>query len=86
MLYRAMTEDINPEAVLAIVSKYYEGFTTYKATGFWKGISENSLIIEVVSEAKNEMATFRKMATDIRDFNKQQAVLIESIANHSELV
>ena len=86
MLYRAMTEDINPEAVLQIVNNYYEGFTTYKATGFWQGIKENSLIIEVVSEAKNELATFKKMAREIRDYNKQQAVLIETMANHSELV
>ena len=86
MLYRILTEDINQEQVQKIVDSYYQGYTMYKAQGFWKGIKENSLIVEIISEAQNELDNVRALASKIKDYNHQEAVLVETIANHSEFI
>ena len=85
MLYRMLTEDINRDDILELTSNEFDGFTIYKATGYWQGVGENSLIIEVISE--NDIADkWQALAETIKANNKQQAVLIETMQNHSYMV
>lgn len=85
MLYRIYTEDKNPEKIEAIVSHRFPGFTLSKAEGFWRFQKENSLIIEVVIEEKDD-PLISDLAREIKEANEQESVLIQRIANKSWLV
>lgn len=75
MLYRILTENKNRKVILDLTSKKFDGFTTYKAQGFWKGVSERSLIIEIVT---NDEFEIKELCKEIRDYNKQECILLES--------
>ena len=85
MLYRIMTEDKNLEGIKSLVGKYFEGFSLFTSKGFWKGIEENSLTIEVISESKI-MDAIKELARAIKDLNSQDAVLVEVLKNNSFLI
>ena len=84
MLYRIFTEDKNKKAIEKIINKYYEGYTLYKAEGFWRLQKENSLIIEIITE--DPAAKVNKIAKEIKAKNKQQAVLVQKIKNQQWLI
>ncbi len=76
MLYRILTENKNREAVEDLVGQSFPGFTSYEGLGHWQGAKENSLIIEV--DTDNHWL-IRHLASDIKELNHQQAVMIQAI-------
>ena len=84
MLYRIFTEDKNRRKIERICAKYYPGYTLIKAEGFWRLQKEKSLIIEVITE--DPAARISKLAKDIKNANKQEAVLVQKIKNSQWLV
>mgnify|MGYP001571364098 CR=1 FL=1 len=85
MLYRIFTEktnvDLNPT-----INKYFDGYTIINAQGYWKGISEHSVIIEIVAPIDSDLLQLDEMdkkitllAIDIKYVNKQESVLIQTI-------
>jgi len=85
MLYRIYTENKNQKAIEKIVSKAFEGFTIFKAKGFWRLQAEKSLIIEIESPTIDREAV-NKIAKDIKESNKQESVLVQEIKNNNWLV
>jgi len=85
MLYRIYTENKNQKAIEKIVSKAFEGFTIFKAKGFWRLQAEKSLIIEIESPTIGRDAV-NKIAKDIKESNKQESVLVQEIKNNNWLV
>ena len=81
--FRIYTENRDKDDIRLLVSKYYEGFTLYEGQGIWKGKAEPSLIIEVIGGA---IGKIRKLAKEIKKVNKQEAVLIQAIDNHAEIL
>ena len=79
MLYRIYTEDKNRNRIVEIVGLDFQGFTIYPALGYWNGMPENSLVIEilgsVIQPQKDELAIW-KIANRIKEENQQEAVLI----------
>lgn len=84
MLYRIFTEDKNQATIESILNKYFEGYTLYKADGFWRLQREQSLIIEIITEDIDR--TITELANEIKTANGQEAVLIQKIKNHQWLV
>jgi len=84
MLYRIQTESDHiigrhrefRENIVKIVSRYFDGFTIINCEGYWKGIAENSVIIEIIAE--NEFPKILAIADEIRIANKQECVLVSS--------
>lgn len=85
MLFRIFTEDKNRDALRFGIAERFDAFTLLDAWGFWKGEPEKSLVIEIVGDPEIE-ATVRELALWIKRTNEQEAVLIERLENHSELV
>ena len=85
MLYRIYTENKNQKAIEKIVSKAFEGFTIFKAKGFWRLQAEKSLIIEIESPTIDRKAV-NKIAKDIKESNKQESVLVQEIKNNNWLI
>ena len=83
--YRIYTEDKNPEKIKKILSKYFDGFTLYKAQGFWRLQKENTLVIEILG-ASEIIDKVNKVAKRIKSENNQEAVLVQKIKNNNWLV
>ena len=75
-LYRIITENVNKQGIIEVVTKYTDGFTLIDATGFWESKPENTLIIEIVGIG---CSTVIKIARDIKELNNQESVLIQLI-------
>lgn len=84
MLYRIFTEDLNQDKIEQIVARYFPGFTIHKAEGFWRLQKEDSLIIEIVTE--DDDAKVKAIATEIKQANSQEAVLVQKIRNEQWFV
>jgi len=81
-----MTEDLNRDKVIKIANKYFDGYSISKPgarAGFWKGQEEDSLLIEVITSAKNKVM---QLANEIKKLNNQESVLVEAISNNAWLV
>ena len=83
-MYRILTERKNVDTIKKmILAPRFNSYTLINATGYWLGISEDSLVIEIdTSEEERVYAT----AKDIRELNSQEAVLVQRIESHSELI
>jgi hypothetical protein len=87
MQFRIYTERTNENDIARIVSKHFNGFTLIPATGFWKGISEPRLIIEIdAAESPYSRAQVREIAEHIQQLNNQECVLITEAETRSYLV
>jgi hypothetical protein len=77
MIFRIMTEDKNLKGIKKILNRFFfDGYTLYHAEGMWYGKPEKSLVIEV----SHELSTWvRACASEIRDLNKQDCVMIQYI-------
>ena len=85
MLYRIYTENKNPKTIEKIASKHFEGFTIFKAKGFWRLQKENSSILEIEAP-KIKKAKINKLAKEIKEANNQEAVMVQEIKNHAWLI
>ena len=81
MLYRILTEDKPNLASLA--SRYLDGFTILYGTGYWRGVAEDSAIIEVDTVDEHKVLA---LASDIREYNHQEAVLVQRIESTNVLI
>ena len=85
MLYRIFTEDTNRSRIEELCSNFFDAFTLISAQGFWKGNKENSLIVEVVDD--NDITDqINNLALAIKRDNKQEAMLIQKVANSQYLL
>jgi len=85
MLYRLYTEYKRPLNTSKIVSKYFQGFTVTKGIGYWMGLPEKSMIIEIVTERAMD-AKVKKLADEIKRYNSQEAVLVQRMENSNWLI
>ena len=81
--HRILTEDKNRDAVISILSKYFESFTLVPQLGYWKGNAEPSIAIEIIGAA---YADVLKACKEIREANNQEAVLIFSVTGKSSVI
>jgi len=82
-MYRIYTEDVNRELIEQIVADSFDGYTLLPATGVWKGAREQSVVIELSTEDK---ARVFETARQIKAANKQEAVLVDYVADEAVLV
>ena len=83
--FRIYTEDTNKDKIERILSNHFDGFTIYKAEGFWRLQKEKTLIIEILGES--EIVTkINSVAREIKSANNQESVLVQKIKNNNWLV
>jgi len=86
MLYRLITENKNSAGIVGIVSTYFDGFTVYPATGYYKGKAESALIIEIDTLDKDQKDRILDIVLKIKRTNIQECVLVQRFDAYSELV
>jgi hypothetical protein len=84
-LYRICTEQKNVKQVEAIVNNHFQGFSIYFGRGYWQGTREDSMTIEIVGSEMDYLRV-REIATAIKTFNGQEAVLVQTLDIESELI
>jgi uncharacterized membrane-anchored protein YitT (DUF2179 family) len=83
--FRIYTENKNQEKIEEIISRHFDGFTIYKAEGFWRLQKEKTLVIEILGES-NIVEKINSAAKEIKKENNQDAVLVQKIKNNNWLV
>jgi hypothetical protein len=88
MLIRICTEDKNHERVRELCAKRFDAFTVLHGMGCWKGTLEPALIIEIAIEDgyQKMREDAKELAQEIKEFNDQEAVLIEYIESTNTLI
>ncbi len=72
-MYRIYTEDKNREQLLAVLDSRFQGYTVTPAIGRWEGVSEYSLVIDLVGVSASDVLV---TAQTIRTLNDQVSVLV----------
>lgn len=84
-LYRISTENLNKPGIESIVSKHFDGFSVIEQTGYWKGVKENSLVIEIQGDdavsgvSPEEARKIEEICFGIKDLNHQESVLLQVV-------
>ena len=86
MLYRILTENKNRKYIAKIVSDEFEGFTIYKSQGFWRGVSERSLTIEIYAKTVGIEDRVKSVCRLIKEYNKQECVLVQKLEVEAEFI
>ena len=77
MLYRIYTEDKDRENIRhALKVAGIEGYTFFYGQGCWQGISEQSLIVEVIGPERPTKGKVKRAAEEIKRVNEQKEVLV----------
>lgn len=81
MLYRIFTENKNLSGIKKILNRLFNGYSIFQLAGFWQGITEKSLCIEILSNNQYKHLKIRidQAAKEIGELNKQEAILVEKI-------
>jgi hypothetical protein len=83
-IYRILTENVNVEAIREILGQHFKGgYTTFEGSGFWKGMKEGTIVIEIDGTTAKKA---RSAAKDIKSLNQQEAVLVQRQPVESILV
>lgn len=82
-IYRIYTEDADREAVIDTVAQSFESFTVHPATGFFKGQSEKSIVIEIVDAREDDIEAVAKA---IRSINGQKTVLVMGLRGQARKI
>jgi len=83
MTYRILTEDKDRKGIVAILKRKFDAFSIIPMLGYWKGIGEKSLAIEIDTDRENDV---RAIADEVKTRNHQEAVLVQRIESVSQLV
>jgi hypothetical protein len=70
------TKKLEAKKAISIASKYFEGFTCQNANGFWKGLSEKTLIIEIETDNKKKVI---ELAEELKEALYQEAIAVAKI-------
>jgi lipopolysaccharide biosynthesis glycosyltransferase len=64
-------KELEKEKIVSVASKYFEGFTLYEATGFWRGQQEKTAVIEIETDEEEKV---KLLTTDLLKELKQEAL------------
>jgi hypothetical protein len=81
--HRILTEDVNRQVIIEILSKYFESFNVTETLGYWEGQAEKSLSIELIGASEKDVL---RASEEIRVANAQEAIMVFSITGKSRLV
>ena len=85
MLARILTENVNYQDIVQMVSEVFDGATLIKADGLWYNNIEHSLVIELLVD-HNQSADVERLAYNIKKYNQQDAVLVQYVECQSKVI
>ncbi len=71
------TEDKHRRVIEVLATKYFQGFTIIPAVGFFEGVREQSVIIEILVERSTQaFKDVRNLCLEIKKHNNQESILL----------
>lgn len=86
MLYRLGTEDKDRNRIIAIVSKYFDGFTVIPCIGVWQSARENALIVEIDSTDDNAEQSVGAIIDEVKALNHQDCIILQQVETQTVFV
>jgi hypothetical protein len=83
MLYRILTENKNKRMIKIIVAVFFKCFTLLEGIGVWNRKEEPALVVEIETD---DRAKVIEVATSIKRYNDQEAVMIQEVHNSAWFV
>lgn len=74
------TKELEMDKIESILQANLDGYTLYSARGCWKGVSEDSVIIEVQGVSYEKIM---EIASTLRDSLEQDAVALQEVPDLS---
>ena len=75
------TKKVEKSKIQKIVSKHFDGFSLIESTGFYKGLREKSVIVEVLTDKK--LSDLLSIKEELRLSLAQESVLMTSESTNS---
>jgi len=74
------TKKLELKKIENILTKHFEGFTAFEVIGYWKGIKEKTLKVEVISDlSDSELSNIGK---ELKIKLNQESVLMEIVESN----
>ncbi len=70
------TKKLEAKKAITIASTYFDGFSASKIIGYWKGMQEKTLVLEIETENKKQIMA---LAMDLKEKLNQEAIAIAKI-------
>jgi hypothetical protein len=70
------TKKLEDKKAIQIASTYFNGFTCQTASGFWKGMQEKTLVLEIETDDKKKVI---ELAEKLKTELYQEAIAIAKI-------
>jgi hypothetical protein len=71
-IHRLYTEQKNTRVITKLLNEQFDSFTLQGVTGYYKGNSEKSIVVEIVGA---KPSSIRKVAERIKKMNGQKSIL-----------
>lgn len=82
-MYRIYTEDTGGNTAALVVAAYFDSFTMYRATGYWRGMSERALVFDIETDLSPRVV---ECAKRLKVELKQEGVLLAAIDSESWVI
>jgi hypothetical protein len=83
IIHRIYTEDKRRGMIVRAISKQFENFTLQPTTGYYRGKSEKSIVLEIVGAKESEV---KWLAARIREINRQASVLVITLNGRAKKI
>jgi hypothetical protein len=83
IINRLYTEQKNKRVITRLLSEHFESFTLQPATGYYKGNSEKTIVVEIVGGRRSAI---RHVAERIKKMNGQKSILTIRFRGQSEVI
>ena len=77
--YRIYTQNKRLKWIKQVLNEFFDGYTIYKTEGYWKGITERSIVIEIIvpdNQFRWRELQIRTLVSMLKGYNKQKSVLV----------
>src|SRR3954470_19487635 len=82
-IHRLYTEQKNTRVITRLLNEQFDSFTLQGVTGYYKGNSEKSIVVEIVGA---KPSSIRKVAARIKKMNGQKSILTIRFQGQSEVI
>lgn len=82
-IHRVYTEDKRRATIVRVISKQFDSFTLQPTTGYYRGKSEKSVVLEFVGAKESQV---KWLAALIRKINRQASVLVITLTGRAKKI
>ncbi len=79
------THKLEKAKAIEVISEYFDGFTAYEVIGYWKGIKEKTLKVEIAVDSTAD-TTIIQVCKQLKELLHQEAIMVEKISSSTAFI